>query len=150
MQRVLYAAIAAILFTTACVPNAKQLLAPAIPGAAEACSSIPTATSAQILLPPGSVPLHQNVWLITEPAAVRQIVNFVSQRQDVRPYRAETPLDPKIRANLYDDARRTVGIFGAGDGIFYLQCGTMRGIRYASAPELVEFHRLIARPSVAQ
>ena len=150
MTRALGAVIAAILFTSACVPNAKQLLTPAIPGAADACSSIPTATSVQILLPPGSVPLHQNVWMITDPAVVRQFINFVDQRRDVGPYRAETPLDPKMRANLYDDTRRTVGIFGAGDGIFYLQCGPMRGIRYASAPELAESQRLIARPRATQ
>jgi hypothetical protein len=150
MRRVLLATIAATLLTTACVPNVKQLLNPSIPGAADACLSIPTTTSAQILLPPGTVPLHQNVWRITDPTAVRQLVNFVNQRRDVGPYRAETPLEPKIRVSLYDDFRRTVGIFGAGDGIFYLQCGTMRGICYASAPELVDFHGLIARPSTAE
>ena len=147
MQRLFSAAIAALLFTTACVPNAKQSLLPGLPQTSDACSSITTATSVQILLPPGSVPLHQNVWMITDPAAVRQLVTFVDQRRDVGPYRAETPLSPKIRANLYDDTRRTVGIFGTGEGIFYVQCGTMRGIRYASAPELTEFQRLIARPS---
>src|SRR5579864_2578008 len=109
MHRVLCAAIAAILFTTACVPNAKQSLLPTLPQTSDACSSISTATSVQILLPPGSVPLHQNVWLITDPAAVRQFVNFVNQRRDVRPYSAETPLTPKTRANLYDDAHHTVG-----------------------------------------
>src|SRR5579864_5951961 len=150
MQRVLCAAIAAILFTTACVPNANQSLLPALPQTSDACSSITTATSVQILLPPGSVPLHQNVWLITDPAAVRQLVNFVNQRRDVHTPSAETPLTPKIKATLHNDAHRTVGIFGTGDGIFYLQCGTTRGIRYASAPELAEFQGLIARPSSPQ
>jgi len=147
MQRLLCAAIAAILFTTACVPNAKQSLLPALPQTSDACSSITTATTVQILLPPGSVPLHQNVWLITDPAAVRQLVTFVNLHRDVSPYRAETPLSPKIKATLHNDAHRTVGIFGAGDGIFYLQCGTMRGIRSASAPELAELQGLIARPA---
>lgn len=155
MQRIFFAAItfaaiAAVLFATACAPNAKQLLIPGIPGASDACPSIATATSVQILPPPGTVPLHQNAYFITDPATVRQIVEFVNQRRDVRPPSAETPLTPKVRATLYDDSRRMVGIFGAGDGIFYLQCGTMRGTRYASAAELAGFQALIARPSSAQ
>lgn len=150
MRRVFFVAILAILFATACVPNAKQSLLSASPDSYDPCSSITTAASVQILLPPGTVPLHKNAYLITDPSAVRQIVNFVNQRRIVGPYRAETPLTPKVRATLYDDARRTVGIFGAGDGIFYLQCGTIRGIRYASAPELADFQGLIAQPSGAQ
>lgn len=149
MQRVFFAAILAILFATACVPNTKQLTLSSSLDNSDACSSITTATSVQILLPPGTVPLRKNVWLITDASAVRQLVNFVDQRKSVGPYRAETPLTPNVRATLYDDARRTVGIFGAGDGIFYLQCGTVRGMRYASAPELAEFQQLIARPSPA-
>lgn len=115
----------------------------------EACPGITGATSVRILLPPGTVPLHQNAYLLSDPGAVRQLVNFVNLRRNVDPLSAETAPYPTVKATFYY-GDRNVGIFGSGGGFFYLQCGTTRGARQADAAGLEEFQRLIARPNASQ
>ena len=43
----------------------------------------------------------------------------------------------------------SVAVFGSGLGVFYFQCGTVKGTRYASAAELSEFEFLIVPPNAA-
>lgn len=149
MQRKILALLAATIVTTACVPNAKQLLNPGQHDSADACSELTTATRVQILLPAGSVPLHQNAYVISDPAAVRQLVDFVNLRKSVSAPGFDTPVALPVRATFYADGRN-VGTFGYGPGLFSLQCGSVRGIRRASAAESSEFQVLIARPTTAQ
>jgi len=119
MQRHLLALLAATLFPTGCVGKPEQSLSSLSPKTSDACSETTAAKSVQILLPPGSVPLRQNAY--------------------------STPPYPKINATFYNGSHN-LGIFGSGSGVFYFQCGTERGTRYASASERAEFQRLIARP----
>ena len=148
MKRLL-AALVAILVTTACVPNETKSLISASPEITDACSQLTTATSVHILLPAGTVPLHQNAWIISDPAAVAQIVNFAEMRKNVGPIPFDVDPYPTVTATFYSGGRN-VGIFGSGKGTFYLQCRTARGSRYASAQEMAEFQALIARPNPAQ
>ena len=147
MSRVLLASLALIfvILMTSCTSSA----APTLPGEtseqSDACSAITTATSVQVLLPPGTTALRKTAYLITDPEAVQRLVDFVKLRKNVSPPIADTPPSPKLRATFYYGSRN-VAIFGSGAGVFYLQCGTVRGTRYASAPELSEFESLIAPP----
>ena len=149
MQRLLLVALAAVLSTTTCAPDANHSIISASHESSDACSGIISTTSVQILLPPGSVPLRKNAYTITDPSAVQQLVGFVSPRRDVGPISFDTPPYPQVKATFYEGSRN-VGIFGSGSGVFYFQCGTARGTRYASATELAEFQRLIARPNTSQ
>jgi hypothetical protein len=107
-------------------------------------------TSVQILLPPGTAAPRKNAYTITDPEAVRRLVDFVNQRRIVSPPSADIPSYPRLRATFYDGYHH-VAIFGSGSGMFYLQCAanseTKRGARYASAIELDEFEMLAAPPN---
>lgn len=138
-----------ILLTTACVPNAAPSLRSEPPESSDACSAITTATSVQILLPPGTAPVGKGAYRITDPDAVRRLIDFVNLRRSVSPPSADTPPYPKLKATFYCGSRN-VAIFGSGSGVLYLQCGTVRGTRYASAGELAEFQLLIASSNAAQ
>jgi hypothetical protein len=135
----------ALLLTTACVPNAAPSLGFESSEPADVCPAITTVTSVQILLPPSAAP-RKNAYLITDPEAVRKLVAFVNLRRNASPPSADTPPTPKLRATFYYGSRN-VAIFGSGTGVFYLQCGTARGTRYASAAEITEFELLIAPPN---
>jgi len=147
MSRVLLASLALIFLalTAACAPNATPSLPAETSEQSDACSAITTATSVQVLLPPGTTALRKNAYLITDPEAVRRLVDFVNLRKNVSPPIADTPPSPKLRATFYYGSTN-VAIFGTGAGVFYLQCGAVRGTRYASASELSEFELLIAPP----
>jgi hypothetical protein len=147
MCRVLHASLATILLvlTAACAPNTVPSLPAETSEQSDACSAIITATSVQVLLPPGTTAPRKNAYLITDPGAVRRLVDFVNLRKNVSLPSVETPPSPKLRATFYYGSRG-VAIFGSGTGVFYLQCGTVRGTRYASALELAEFEMLIAPP----
>jgi hypothetical protein len=136
-----------ILFTTACVPDTASERSE--PSESDACSALPSATSVQILLPPGITVQRKSSYLITDPQAVRRLIDFVTQRKTVTPPSVDTPPTPKLRAIFFNGARH-VAIFGTGSGVFYLQCGTVRGTRYASAAETAEFQMLITPPDSAQ
>jgi hypothetical protein len=148
MYRAFLAAFGSMLFMTACVPSAAPSLRVEPSQSWDACSAITTATSVQVLLPPGTAPVGKGAYRLTDPETVRRLVDFVNLRKNVSPPSADTPPTPKLRATFYDGTR-TVGIFGSGPGVFYLQCGTVRGTRYASAAETTEFEMLSARPSAA-
>jgi hypothetical protein len=149
MCRVFLASLASILLMTACVPSAAPSLRGEPPESADACSAIATATSVQVLLPPGTAPVGKGAYRLTDPDAVRRLVDFVNLRRNVSPPTADTPPGPKLKATFYSGTRR-VAIFGSGSGVFYLQCGTVRGTRYASAAETAEFEMLTARPNADQ
>ena len=106
-------------------------------------------TSVQILLPPGA-PFRKNAYRITDPNAVRRVVDFVNLRRDISPPAADDPPSPKLRALFYD-GERTAGVFGATGETFYFQCTelskTTRGTRPATAAEMSEFQLLIAPPA---
>jgi hypothetical protein len=151
MSRLLLASLASILLvvSAACAPNA----VPSLPGEtseqSDACSAIATATSVQVLLPSSPTPVRKTAYLITDPRAVRRLVDFVNLRRNVSPPSADTPPSPKLRATFYYGSHN-LAIFGSGAGVFYLQCGTVRGTRHASATELNEFEFLIAPPESAR
>lgn len=149
MYRTILATLGSMLLMTACVPSAAPSLHLEPSDSSDACSAITTATSVQVLLPPGTAPVGKGAYRLTDPETVRRLVDFVNLRKTVSPPSADTPPTPKLRATFYDGARN-VGIFGSGAGAFYLQCGTVRGTRYASAAETTEFEMLSARPSPAQ
>ena len=138
-----------ILFMTACVPSAAPSLRVEPSESFDACSQITTATSVQILLPPGTAPVGKGAYRLTDPEAVRRLVDFVNLRRNVSAPGADTPPDPKLKATFYDGTHN-VAIFGSGAGVFYLQCGTVRGTRYASAAETTEFEILTAQPKPSQ
>jgi hypothetical protein len=145
MCRVLLASVASVILMTGCAPNAAPSLPAETSETSDACSAITTATSVQVLLPPGTTAPRKNAYLITDPLAVRRLVDFVNLRKSVSPPIADTPPSPKLRATFYYGGTN-MAIFGTGAGVFYLQCGAERGSRYASASELSEFELLIARP----
>jgi len=149
MYRVFLASLASILLMTACVPNAAPSLRVEPSESSDACSEISTATSVQVLLPPGTAPVGKGAYRLTDPEAVRRLVDFVNLRKNVSAPSADTPPTPRLRATFYDGTRN-VGIFGSGAGVFYLQCGRVRGTRYASAAETTEFEMLSERPNSAQ
>lgn len=148
MYRAFLAAFGSMLLMTACVPSAAPSLRVEPSESSDACSAITTATSVQVLLPPGTAPVGKGAYRLTDPETVRRLVDFVNLRKNVSPPGADTPPTPKLRATFYDGTR-TVGIFGSGARVFYLQCGTVRGTRYASAAETTEFEMLSVRPSAA-
>lgn len=153
MCRLSLTSLASILFAmfvmTACVPSATPSLRVEPSASADACSAITSATSVEVLLPPGTAPMGKNAYRLTDPESVRRLVDFVNLRRDVSPPIADTPPGPKLRAIFYNGTRH-VAIFGPGQGIFHLQCGTVRGTRYASATEIAEFQMLIAPPNAPQ
>jgi hypothetical protein len=110
------------------------------------CSEITAATSAQVLLPPGSVALGKNAYRFTDPDAVRRLVDFVNPRRNVSPPSADQAPWPTVKVTFYN-GHHNIGIFGSGTGVFYFQCGTVRGVRSASPAELAEFQMLIAPPA---
>jgi len=149
MYRVLLASLASIVLMTPYLPNAALSLRVEPSESADACSEITTATSVQILLPPGTAPVGKGAYRLTDPEAVRRLVDFVNLRRNVSPPSADTPPTPRLRATFYNGIRH-MAIFGSGAGVFYLQCGTVRGTRYASAAETTEFEMLTAPPNAAQ
>jgi hypothetical protein len=149
MYRAFLAWLALIPLMTACVPSAAPSLRVEPSESADACSAITTATSVQVLLPPGTAPVGKGAYRLIDPETVRRLVDFVNLRKNVSPPSADTPPTPRLRATFYDGTRN-VGIFGSGAGVFYLQCGTVRGTRYASVAETTEFEMLSARPNAAQ
>lgn len=150
MGRVFRASLAVLLssffFMTACGPDAAPSLALGPQEQSDLCSEITTATSVQILLPPGTAPFGKGAYRITDPKAVQRLVDFVNPRRSVSPPTADTPPWPDLKATFYR-GYHNVGIFGTGRGVFYFQCGTVRGTRYASAAETSEFEMLIAPPA---
>src|SRR5579864_8428239 len=132
MYRAFLATFGSMLFMTACVPSASPSLRLEPSESSDACSAITTATSVQILLPPGTAPVGKGAYRLTDPETVRRLVDFVNLRKNVSPPSADTPPTPKLRATFYSEGRN-VAIFGSGPGVFYLQCGTVRGTRHASA-----------------
>jgi hypothetical protein len=152
MHRAVFAPLAAILLSivlmTACAPNAVPPLSLEPSASSDACPAIASATSVQVLLPPGTTPLGKSAYLITDPERVRKLEAFVNLRRNVSPAIADTPPSPKLRATFYYGGTH-VAIFGSGPGVFYLQCGTVRGTRSASPGEIVEFEYLIAPPDTA-
>jgi hypothetical protein len=152
MNRIFFALLAAILLSimtmTACTPNEVKSLIPGQSESSDLCSEITATTSVQVLLPPGSVALGKNAYRFTDPDAVRRLVDFVNPRRNVSPPTADQAPYPSVKVTFYSGTRN-VGIFGSGTGVFYFQCGTVRGTRYASAAELAEFQMLTARPEAA-
>ena len=149
MYRFLLALLASTLLMTACVPNDAQSLWQTSESS-DACSASTSATSVQVFLPPGSAAPGKGAYRLTDPQAVRRLVDFVNLRRSVSPPSADTPPTPKLKTTFYNGYHH-VAIFGSGAGVFYLQCGTtVRGTRYASATEEAEFEFLIARPDAAQ
>lgn len=145
MAGVIFSACVAFLImpTTACVREALPLRA------AEGCPAMTGVTSVQILLPPGA-PFRKNSYRLTDPEAVRRVVEFVNLRRDVSPATADVPSTPKLRATFYD-GYHVVGVFGIGDNVFYFQCTslseTTRGTRPASIAEIAEFRMLTTPPN---
>jgi len=110
----------------------------------ETCPALVNPSKIQVLLPPGA-PFGKTAYLISEPASVQPLISFVSLRQDVSPPSADTPPTPHIRVMIWGE--RSTAVFGSGAGVFYFQCGNVKGTRYASAGELAEFEALIANPN---
>jgi hypothetical protein len=135
-----------ILTTTACTPSDVKSMLTGQPEYSDLCSEITAATSVQVLLPPGSVALGKNAYRFTDPDAVRRLVDFVNPRRNVSPPSADQALWPTVKVTFYNGSHN-VGIFGSGTGVFYFQCGTVRGVRPASPAELAEFQMLIAPPT---
>lgn len=135
--------LASLLATTACVRESEP------PAPSGICPAMTGVTSVQILLPPGA-PFRKNAYRITDPDAVRRVVDFVNLRRDVAPSSADEPPSPRLRAMFYDRGR-VLGVFGVAEGTFYFQCTslsvTIRGTRQASMPETSEFQQLIAPPA---
>src|SRR5271165_6310006 len=119
MCRVLLASLASIFLMAACAPNAAPSLPAEMSEQSDACSTITTATSVQILLPPSPTALRKTAYLITDPATVRRLGDFVRLRKNVSPPSADTPPSPKLRATFYYGSQN-VAIFGSGAGVFYL------------------------------
>lgn len=149
MHRILPFALATIMFMTACDSSQQQSLSAQPSESPDPCAAITSPTRVQVLLPPGSVPLHKNAYLLTDPAAVKKLIAFINLRRDVSPRTADTPPSPTIKVMLYGGGH-SIAVFGEGPGVFYFQCGTVKGTRYASAVELAEFEMLIAPPSADQ
>ena len=151
MYRVFLVSLVSIVFTTACAPNetAPPSLRLEQPESSDACTALTATTSVQILLPPAPASAGKGAYLLTDPEAVRRLVDFVNLRRNVSPPSADTPPAPRLSATFYYGARN-VATFGSGAGVFYLTCGTVRGTRSASAAETAEFEMLTARPSAAQ
>src|SRR5208282_6568094 len=138
-----------IMFTTACDGGPQQSLSPQPSESSDPCAAITNPTRVQVLLPPGSVPLHKNAYLLTDHAAVEKLIAFINLRRDVSPRSADTPPSPTTKVMLYGGSH-SIAVFGSGAGVFYFQCGTVKGTRYASATELAEFEMLIAPPNADQ
>jgi hypothetical protein len=136
----------AIGFTTACDGGPQQSLSAQPSESPDPCAAITSPTRVQVLLPPGSVPLHKNAYLLTDPAAVNKLIAFINLRRDVSPRSADTPPSPTAKVMLYGGSH-SIAVFGSGPGVFYFQCGTIKGTRYASATELADFEMLIASPA---
>jgi len=140
---------ATIILTTACDGGPQQSLSPLASDSPDPCAAITSPKRVQVLLPPGSVPLHHSAYLLTDPAAVQRLIAFINLRRDVSPRSADTPPSPTTKVMLYGGSH-SIAVFGSGPGVFYFQCGTVKGTRFASAVELAEFEMLIAPPNDAQ
>src|ERR1700690_4449136 len=98
MHRFFLALLASTLLMTACVPSTTQsLLSPEASEASDACSAIASATSVQVLLPPGSAAPGKGAYRLTDPEAVRRLVNFVNLRRSVSAPSADTSPTPKLK-----------------------------------------------------
>ena len=97
MRGVFLALLASIVFTAAC-DRYVQLSQPAAAAEpAEACPALTAATSAQVLLPPGSAPFGKGAYRVTDPVALSRLVAFINQRRVVSPPGVETPPYPRTR-----------------------------------------------------
>jgi len=136
-------------FTTSCDSGPPQSLSAQPSEPADPCAAITSPTRVQVLLPPGSVPLHKNAYLLTDPAAVKKLIAFINLRRDVSPRSADTPTSPTIKVMLYGGSH-SIAVFGESPGVFYFQCEDVKGTRYASATESAEFEMLITPPNAGQ
>lgn len=110
--------------------------------------ALSAATSAQVLLPPGSVAPRKNAYRLTDRDALHRLTAFIRLRSDVEPPNADTRPWPDTKVTF--TGGHSIAVFGSGQGNFYFQCGIVKGVRYASAGELAEFEALIAPPAPAQ
>src|SRR5271163_3046455 len=113
MHRILPFALATIILTMACDGGPQQSLTAQPSESSDPCEAITNPTRVQVLLPPGSVPLHKNAYLLTDHAAVEKLIAFINQRRNVSAPTIETMPYPSKKVTLYGGSH-SIAVFGSG------------------------------------
>jgi len=148
MRLAFLALLALAVLTTACdqIPSSAQ---PAdVPLPADSCPALTVATSAQVFLPPGTAAPRKGAYRLTDPETLHRLAAFIRVRSVVGPPSYDTPVSPRTRVMF--TGGHSIAVFGSNPGLFYFQCGSVKGVRSASEGEQDEFQALIEAPSSSQ